>query len=479
MGILFGLRRGRVAGEGALQQLQQQLGTQRQELEAGWGKERTDFVAKGATLQARVDEYERNNERMNQALGQCEKRLNASETLLRDLEVQLERERTLAEGAARASEERLKLLTEAREQFRTEFKQLSQQIFDEKTEKLGEQSKKLVEGTISPLREQLGEFKKRIEDVYDKEAKDRASLQTHIQVLQTQSQSLGKQALDLAQALKGQSKVRGSWGEQSLETLLETSGLQRGIEFEAQKSLKSDDGSRKQPDVIVHLPEGRHVVIDAKVSLTDYLAYCAAETDEDRQAAARAHLASLRSHITDLASKSYAELVGAGSVDFVLLFVPIEPALLIGLQLDPELFSFAYKKKIVVVGSTTLLATLRTIEGLWRFERQSKHAEEIARQAGDLWDQMALTLESLESLGKHIEKAQHSFDETIKRMRDGRGNLKKRAEALRQLGVKGKKELPAGMMSRIDNAAFDDEAELADVAIHSRPALPSLTRESA
>jgi DNA recombination protein RmuC len=168
--------------------------------------------------------------------------------------------------------------------------------------KRGEQSKKLVEGTISPLREQLGEFKKRIEDVYDKEAKDRASLQTHIQVLQTQSQSLGKQALDLAQALKGQSKVRGSWGEQSLETLLETSGLQRGIEFEAQKSLKSDDGSRKQPDVIVHLPEGRHVVIDAKVSLTDYLAYCAAETDEDRQAAARAHLASLRSHITDLAS---------------------------------------------------------------------------------------------------------------------------------------------------------------------------------
>jgi DNA recombination protein RmuC len=473
LGILFGLRRGRVAGEGSLQQLQQQFGTQRQELEASWGKERTDFVAKGATLQARVDEYERNSERMTQALGQSEQRLNASETRLRDLEVQLERERTLAESTARASEERLKLLTEAREQFRAEFKQLSQQIFDEKTEKLGEQSQKLVEGTISPLREQLGEFKRKIEDVYDRESKDRTSLVAQIHQLHGLNQTLGQQALSLTQALKGQSKVRGNWGEQTLETLLEASGLVKGTDYETQKSLRRDDGGRGIPDVIIHLPDRRDVIIDSKVSLKDYLEYCESDDEEKRNESARAHLASLRGHVGDLAEKDYASLPNAQVVDFVLLFVPIEPALLVALQQESSLFTDAYRRKIIIVGPSTLLATLRTIEGIWRLERQSKNAEEIARRAGLLWDQMALTLESLTVLGKHLDSAQTSYEETINRLSKGRVNLRKRAEALRELGVKGKKELPTVLMSRLE--AAEDEDQEPDIAEHQMPQMAATT----
>ncbi len=454
------------------QQLRQTYDAELRKLEADWHSERTDLVAREQGLSTRLEEYARIEDRLEEERGELYEELRRLQLRLREVELSLTEQRAQKEEAERAATERSKLLEAAREQFRLEFSELSHKLLEEKTEKLGEQSQKLVEGTISPLREQLGDFRKKIEDVYDKEAKERVSLQTQVEQLHKQSQSLSQQALQLTQALKGQSKVRGTWGEQTLESLLESSGLHKGVEYEAQKSLLDADGARKQPDIIVNLPDARHIVIDSKVSLTAYLAYIRAETDEEQQSALRAHLTSLRAHVADLAKKDYASAVGEGSVDFVLLFVPIEPALLVALAEDPELFSQAYQKKVIIVGATTLLATLRTVEGIWRFERQSKNAEEIARQAGDLWDHLARTLESLESLGKHLEGAHESFEETMKRMTVGRGNLRRRAETLRQLGVRGKKELPSGMMKRLE------AAEIEEIPSEPVPSEPSMTLPS-
>lgn len=471
------------------QQLRQEHDQQLRKLEADWQHERTDLVTQRQTLATQLEEYRRIEERLEDERGEQYEELRRLQGRLREAELSLTEQRAHREEADRAASERTKLLETAREQFRLEFSELSHKLLEEKTEKLGEQSQKLVEGTISPLREQLGDFRKKIEDVYDKEAKERVSLQTQVEQLHKQSQSLSQQALHLSQALKGQSKVRGTWGEQTLESLLDASGLHKGVEYEAQKSLLDADGARKQPDIIVNLPDARHIVIDSKVSLTAYLAYTSAETDEEQKSALRAHLASLRAHVADLAKKDYASAVGDGSVDFVLLFVPIEPALLVALSEDPELFSQAYQKKVIIVGSTTLLATLRTIEGIWRFERQSKNAEEIARQAGELWDHLARTLESLESLGKHLEGAHESFEETMKRMTVGRGNLRRRAETLRQLGVKGKKDLPPAMMKRLEAAEVEEipseplpsepASEREQAAVHMQPLLPGWGKQSA
>jgi DNA recombination protein RmuC len=472
LGWLLGLRRMQASGDAQLQQLRFQSDAQRQALEAQWQAERAAFVTREAMLQARSEEQQRNSERLQQERMTYETRGQIALDRLKEVEIELAELRVHAGEAQRASDERMRLLNDAREQLRTEFKQLSQQIFDEKTEKLDQHSKKLVEGTLLPLREQLGDFKKRIEDVYDKEAKDRTSLAAQVQQLYGLNQTLGQQALSLSQALRGQSKVRGNWGEQTLETLLAASGLVKGIDYDTQKSLKRDDGGRSVPDAIVHLPDQREVIIDSKVSLTAYLAYCESELEETRQSAARAHVASLRGHVNDLAEKDYASLIKKQAIDFVLLFVPIEPALLLALQSEAELFTDAYRRKIIIVGPSTLLATLRTIEGIWRLERQSKNAEEIARRAGELWDQLALSLESLAMLGKSLDGAQRSYEETISRLSTGRANLKRRAEALRQLGVKGKKELPAAFMARLEAAESEDEDQAPDIADHALPALP-------
>ena len=453
IGMFWGRRRAIAAHAAERLQEQQQLAAQRQIVEAQRSEERTSFASQQASLRALGDEHRRQSERLRDELTAREAEALDLTTRLHEVELELTELRVRAHEAQRAAAERMQLLREAREQLRTEFKQLSQQILDDKTEKLSLHSQRLVEGTIGPLREQLGDFKRRIEDVYDKEAKDRVSLAAQVQQLHSLNQTLSQQALNLTQALKGQSKVRGDWGEQTLTTLLEASGLLKGIEYETQKSFKNADGARRQPDVIVHLPDQREVVIDSKVSLNAYLDYCASEDEESRLRAARAHVLSLHGHISDLAAKDYASLLGPRAVDFVLLFVPIEPALLVALAHDQTLFTDAYRRKIVIVGPSTLMSTLRTIEGLWRFERQGKNAEEIARQAGELWDHLARTLDSIGALGRHLDEARSSFDETMRRLSTGRGSLKRRAETLRQLGVKGKRELPAQVMARLATAS--------------------------
>lgn len=339
-------------------------------------------------------------------------------------------------------EQQLALLKEAKENLAREFENLANRIFESKQQQFTQNSKSTLEGTLNPLREQLTDFRRQVEEVYHKESAERNKLVGQITVLQQQTQKIGEDAVNLATALKGNNKTQGNWGEVILERLLEQSGLQKGREYETQVNLEDEDGRRRKPDVIIRLPENKDIVIDSKVSLLSYENFCNAADDEERERALRGHIASFRAHIDDLSKKNYEKLLDIRSLDFVFIFVPIEAAFMLALQHEPGLFNYAYDKHIVLVSPTTLLATLRTVENIWRYEKQNKNAERIADMAGKLHDQFALVLESLAELGTNIDRTQQAYQATKKRLHSGRGNLYKRIQDLETLGAKTKRNLP-------------------------------------
>lgn len=352
-------------------------------------------------------------------------------------------------------DQQLKLLKDAKENLAREFENLANKIFDSKQQQFTQSSKSTLEGTLNPIREQLKDFRKQVEDVYHKESAERNKLVGQITVLQQQTQKIGQDAINLATALKGNNKTQGNWGEVILERLLEESGLQKGREYETQVNLKDEEGKRRKPDVIIRLPENKDIVIDAKVSLLGYENYCSTDDDEERARALRNHIASLKSHIDDLSKKNYEKLDNIRSLDFVFIFIPIEAAFMLALQHEPGLFNYAYDKHIVLVSPTTLLATLRTVENIWRYEKQNKNAEKIAAMAGGLHDQFALVVESLAELGGNIDKTQQAFHNTQKRLQSGRGNLYKRIQDLEVLGAKTKRALPG----KKDQHLLEDDRE--------------------
>jgi len=354
------------------------------------------------------------------------------------------------EQTRRAADEKLQLLEDAKQQLSREFQLLAQRIFDEKSERFSQQNKSSLELTLNPLREQLTEFRKRVEDVYDRESRDRVSLRAELGHLKELNQRMSEEALSLSRALRGDNKTQGNWGEVVLERALEESGLRKGFEYETQLAARDDSGRRRHPDVVVRLPDAKDIVIDAKVSLVHYERYCNAEEDNERQLALRQHVASVRAHIEGLSIKEYENLAGVRSLDFVLIFIPIEAAFLAAFNSDPALFRDAYEKNIIVVSPTTLLATLRTVQTIWRYERQNANAELIARQAGALHDQFARLLDSLQNLGRSLEKSREAYDETLNRFSQGRGNLVKRVHDLAKLGAKAKRTLPAELLETVD-----------------------------
>lgn len=356
-------------------------------------------------------------------------------------------------------DQQLKLLKDAKENLAREFENLANRIFDSKQQQFTQSSKSTLEGTLNPIREQLKDFRKQVEDVYHKESAERNKLVGQITVLQQQTQKIGQDAVNLASALKGNNKTQGDWGEVILERLLEESGLQKGREYETQVNLKDEGGKRRKPDVIVRLPENKDIVIDAKVSLLSYETYCSTEDEEERIRALRGHIASLKGHIDDLSKKNYEKLDNIRSLDFVFIFIPIEAAFMLALQNEPGLFNYAYDKHIVLVSPTTLLATLRTVENIWRYEKQNKNAEKIAAMAGGLHDQFALVVESLAELGANIDKTQQAFHSTQKRLQSGRGNLYKRIQDLEVLGAKTKRALPAKQSQHLLGDDRDWESE--------------------
>ena len=370
---------------------------------------------------------------------------------------------TLLEEERKLAQEKMMLLEKAEKNMTLAFENLSNRIMEEKSKKFTEQNKLNLGETLNPLREQLGEFKKKIEDVYDKETRDRVSLYNEITSLKSLNERMSKDAINLTKALKGESKTRGNWGEVILLRVLEESGLKNGREYEAQESYRDEQGRRFQPDVVIHLPDNKDVVIDSKVSLNAYEKFCSSEDNEEKKQALTEHLNSIRKHVNDLQSKNYDELVNINSLDIVLMFVPIEPALMLATEKDENLFSDAFKLGIILVSPSTLNMNLQIIHNMWRNEYQNKNAKEIAKRAGDMYDKFVGFVDALEDVGDKLESAQSAYQTAHKRLTSGKGNLVGRAEAVHKLGLQTNKKLDKELVDK-----QSDDAETPGITDESK-----------
>ncbi|MBT5903416.1 MAG: DNA recombination protein RmuC [Opitutaceae bacterium] len=324
----------------------------------------------------------------------------------------------------------------------TEFQAVAAKLFDEKSKTFTAHNKEQVEGLLTPLRRQISDFRERVDHVHKDDSTDRASLKTQIEQLRQLNTRITDEAQQLTRALKGQAQARGAWGELVLERLLQSSGLRAGEDYVTQESFINESGSRVRPDVIVRLPDQRHLVIDSKVSLIDYeLAVNAAEAAA-RTTALKAHAAAVRRHVEELSGKQYEDLGELNTPDYVLMFVPLEPAFAAALETDPALYEWAFDRRVILVTSPTLLVTLKTVASLWKQDRQTKNAVEIAKRGGLLYDKFVGLYQDLETVGKHLDQTQKSYGNALGKLRDGRGNLLSQVDELRDLGVKTKKILP-------------------------------------
>lgn len=361
-----------------------------------------------------------------------------------------------------AAADKISMLEQTRQQLSKEFELLANRIFDEKTERFNKNSKVTLEGALNPLREQLKDFKQKVEDVYDKDSKERTTLVAELGHLKQLNLQMSADALNLTNALKGDNKAQGNWGEVILERVLEESGLTKGREYDTQVNLQAGQGRNQQPDVIVRLPENKDLIIDAKVSLLHYERYCNSEHEAERQQALKEHIASVRGHIKNLSIKNYEGLEGLRTLDFVFIFIPIESAFMVAFEQDQSMFRDAYEKNIIVVSPTTLLATLRTIQSIWRYERQNKNAEEIARQAGAMHDKFVGFINDLDKIADYLTKASHAHDSAMSKLSAGKGNLVSSTQRLEKLGAKVKKAMPATALERNDEQALAELESLAD-----------------
>lgn len=337
-------------------------------------------------------------------------------------------------------------LVKLRETFNMEFKNLANEILEEKAKRFTEQNKTNISEILTPLNNRIKEFEKKVEETYDKEAQQRFSLKEQVRQLAELNQQISKEANSLTKALKGESKTQGNWGEMILESILEQTGLRKGEEYTVQESFTAESGKRYQPDVVVHYPGDRSVVIDSKVSLTAYERLTSAETDSDKADAIKAHLLSIRNHINELSEKKYEDLQSVKTLDFVMMFLPVEPAYLVAIQNDPQLWMYAYNKRILLISPTNLVVVLKMVESLWKQEFQSRNVLEIARQGGALYDNFVMLSERLVNLGKRIDDASNLYRETMQKLSEGRGNLIGRVENLKALGVKAKKQMPDSLL---------------------------------
>jgi DNA recombination protein RmuC len=349
---------------------------------------------------------------------------------------------------------RIESLNEAKEALTIQFKNLANDILDDKTRRFTEQNALSLDALLKPLQTKLTEFKEQVSTSYANESRERFALKSEIERLSALNVKMSDETRSLTQALKGDSKVQGNWGELVLESILESSGLRKGEEYLVQDSHTQVDGSRLQPDIVVRLPEGRHLVVDSKVSITAYARHAESADADTAQIELNAHIQSLRQHIQGLSSKNYSSLYGVGSVDFVLMFIPIEPAFLLALKSAPNLYQEALAKNIVLVCPSTLMATLRTVAHLWRQDHQNKNALEIARQCGALYDKFVGFIDDMEKLGQRIDQAQTSYHDAFSKLKTGKGNLIRTAEKVRELGVKPSKTLPTGLL---DSTAEPDD----------------------
>jgi DNA recombination protein RmuC len=352
------------------------------------------------------------------------------------------------------SQEKLTLLLDAKVALTDQFKALANDILEEKSKRFTEQNQTNLGALLDPLKLKITEFQTKFEDTYVKEGNERSALGVELRHLKELNQQLSEDAKNLTRALRGSTKTQGTWGEWILETVLEGSGLRKGEEYVVQSSHTRGDGTRALPDVILHLPEGRSLVIDSKVSLVAYEEFAVTENELERTAAGKRHMESIRGHIKGLSGKNYQSLYSLNSLDFVLLFVPIEPAFMLAVASDRDLFMEAWNRNVLLVSPSTLLFVVRTVAHLWRQEAQSRNAQEIAKRGAELYDKFVGFVEDMNSLGNRLKQAQGHYDEAYGKLTSGRGNLVGQAQKLRQLGVKPTKSLAPAL---VDGAYESDE----------------------
>ncbi len=355
----------------------------------------------------------------------------------------------------RQSADKLATLQQTAQEAKTvlsdQFKNLANEILEEKSKRFAEQNQQNLDTLLKPLQEKLTDFRKQVDETYQSEARERFALKQEVEKLAGLNLRMTDETRALTNALKGESKTQGDWGELVLETILENSGLRKGEEYLVQDTQTISDGSRLQPDVVIRLPEAKHLVIDSKVSITAYTRYIQADDDSIKTAELSSHVLSIKQHIQGLSAKNYQDLYGVGSIDFVLMFIPIEPAFLAAMRHAPDIYQEALKKNIVIVCPSTLLATVRTVAHLWRQEHQNRNAQEIARQCASLYDKFVGFVEDLDKVGQRLEQAQISYSDAVGKLKTGRGNLIRTAENVKKLGVKPNKSLPSKLTDVADD----------------------------
>jgi DNA recombination protein RmuC len=409
------------------------------------------------TLAREKDELALVNRGLEEKLMMTEKqdREKAGEILRKDesimtLNRQLSQKEAEFKGLLEKLSEQKAEVEKLQEKFRVEFRNLANEILEEKTQKFTEQNKTKLEELLKPLGEKIRDFEKKVEETYDKESKQRFSLEKEIKTLALLNQQISKEASDLTEALRSDSKKQGNWGELVLERVLESSGLVKDKEYVREFSTRTEQGETYRPDVIVNLPDNKHIIIDSKVSLLAYTEFINATDNAEKERFLKAHLASIKNHVKLLGEKSYQNLDVLDTPDYVLLFLPIESSFSAALQADPDLFNFAWEKNVVIVSPTTLLATLRTIASIWKHEKQTQNAIEIAKQGGLLYDKFVSFLSDLERIGSQIDTVKKSYDEAHKKLSSGTGNLIGRVEKLRDLGAKSTKQLPKKLIDQTE-----------------------------
>jgi DNA recombination protein RmuC len=394
-------------------------------------------------------------ELLEKRIEEMKSELNEKERSLRELTAQYSAKETELKNLSTRLLEQKQEMMEIREKFNIEFRNMANEILEEKSKKFTEQNKTNLDELLKPLGEKIKDFEKKVNETYDKEAQQRFSLKEEVKRLAELNQQISKEASSLTKALKGESKTQGNWGEVVLESILERTGLRKGYEYTVQDSYTGADNRRYQADVIVHYPGDRSIVIDSKVTLTAYENFIGAGDEAQREAALKAHLTSVKNHINELASKNYQDIPEIKTLDFVVMFMPVEPAYLLAIQHEPQLWNYAYEKRILLISPTNLLAVLKMIDSLWKQEFQNRNVMEIARQGGELYDKFVGLVEDLQDIGTKLNQAQKSYDTSMNKLHTGKGNLLRRAQELRKLGVKAKKQLPDDWVSR----ALENEEE--------------------
>lgn len=399
-------------------------------------------------LQNRLQLSEERQQHLTEELAQVKPELSQERDKRQDLSNELTRVNTEYKNLVVKLSEQKAELEKLNSRFALEFKNLANQIFEEKSQKFTAQNKSNIQDLLSPLKEKIGEFQKKVEDTNKEGAERNASLTQQIKHLSDLNKQITKEAENLTKALKGDSKTQGNWGEVILERILEKSGLEKGREYETQSSEVGEDGQRYQPDIIIRLPESKHIIVDSKVSLTAYERFTSEMDEAEKLLQLKLHINSIKSHIKGLSDKNYQNLYGLDGLDFVFLFIPIEPAFMLAVQQEPELFNEAYAKNIVIISPTTLMATLRTISSIWKQEYQSKNAIEIARQSGALYDKFVGFTEDLLKVGDNLSTTKKNYDLALNKLTDGKDNLVRKTENIKKLGAKTSKNIDQTLINK-------------------------------